>query len=161
MAKEKAEKGGLKRRNADGSTGRVVKKTPNKMNLVKPRRLPAESQGFGNAGTLVLPSDVSGITLELRAAMLKIASRIGEDKANLTLLDETYAVLRKHVEARAEQNKGMGTRTMRRRTLQPVGAPVAQEEASEETEEVVIKKKPNKDNSKKRTVTKKTKPKGK
>ncbi len=154
MAKEKAtEKNVLKRRNADGTSKRVAKRVPNKMNLVKPKRLSTESTGVGNSGALVMPTDKVGLTVELRAAMLKIASRIGSDEDNLALLDGTYEVLRAHVGARAEQNVENGTRVLRKRSDRILEASMDAGEAVELVDKVVTTK--NKKTGKKKRTTRK------
>lgn len=93
----------LKIRRADEQEVRLVNK-PRKMNLVKPRRIPNKTSDYSNSSLLVFPTDVKGLTRETKAAIIKAASKIGKDEANLKLFKDTLAILVKHVEARFEQN---------------------------------------------------------
>lgn len=58
-----------------------------------------------NSGTLVLPTDKFGLTLDLRKAMLDVASRVGSDEAKAKLVMDTLKVLVEHMEARLSDNK--------------------------------------------------------
>jgi len=100
--------GTLKRRNSDGTTARVVKKRPNKMNLVKPKRMASPGTDQANPSNLVFPTDVFGLTTELRKAVIKAAAKVGTDKEKVELVEETIRVLRVHLQSVHKANVANG-----------------------------------------------------
>lgn len=73
---------------------------------VRPKRK-EQPKGTANSGLLVFPTDRLGITSELKAAMKKVARRVGTDKDTLELVDDTLAILRKHVHDTFKQNNSI------------------------------------------------------
>lgn len=60
---------------------------------------------FVNPTTLSFPTDVYGMTKDLRKDMLTISSRIKGDEAKLQLLKDTLSLCMKHVMARFAEEK--------------------------------------------------------
>lgn len=94
---------GLKIRRQTADAVKVVNK-PRKMNLVKPKRQAEKTLDMANSSLLVFPTDRFGITAELKASMIRAASKVGTDKEALKLIDDTLRILRGHVQARYNQN---------------------------------------------------------
>lgn len=108
MSKEKQNKletysSTLKRRSSEVEEVKIVNK-PRKMNLVKPKRIPAKINDYANSALLVFPTDSLGVTTELKAALIRAGSKIGKDKAALALVEEVLSIGVKHIHARFEQN---------------------------------------------------------
>jgi hypothetical protein len=93
----------LKVRRSTDKGVKIVNK-PRKMKLVKPTRLPKNTDNFANSAMLVFPTDTQGITTEMRSSLIRAASRIGKDEKNMDLFMDTLDILVKHVEARFKQN---------------------------------------------------------
>lgn len=166
MAKDEANEANektLKRRNSDGSTQRVVKKKPVKMNLVKPKRVEMPGTDLANPSNLVFPTDRFGLTTDIRKAVISAARKVGGDAAKVKLIEETLHVLRKHVQASHKSNVNNGG--LKRRTLggavESTGTTSKEEEGTQEASEgetEVVETVTNKDNTKKRKkATKKAK----
>ena len=58
-----------------------------------------------NSSLLVFPTDVYGITSDLKKACIKIGSKIGAQPEKLTLVKEVLDICLQHIEAKYEQNK--------------------------------------------------------
>lgn len=149
---------GLKVRRSEGPETPVVNK-PRKMNLVKPKRLPAKTDEFANSAMLVFPTDRMGIATGVKAELIRAASRVGGDEDTLAILKETVEIGMKHVEARMKQNQELPKLKQRVNTKNPEeDAPADAEPAGTpsetETKDEVKEKTPTK-------AKKKTKAKGK
>lgn len=163
MAKDEANEKTLKRRNSDGSTQRVVKKKPVKMNLVKPKRMEMPGTDPANPSNLVFPTDRFGLTTEIRKAVIAATRKVGGDKEKVVLIEETLRVLRGHVQAAHKSTVSRGG--LKRRTLggevESTDTTSKEEESTQEASEgetEVVETVTNKDNTKKRKkTTKKTK----
>lgn len=160
MAKKEKEKlknvdGSARRRNADGTLGPAIKRKPNKMNLVKPKRVEPQSTNKANPVSLVFPTDRFGLTTDIRSAVIAAVAKVGADKAKADLISDTIAVLLEHLEAVKETAQPRAV--LKRRTLEVAtestettdedgkGTPEA---STDETEVVTVK---TKDGKKKRS----------
>lgn len=130
--KVETNKSGLKRRRVQVAD-KVIKK-PLPVSMVKPKRKASESNPV-SSGSLVFPTDKLGLTVELKAAMIKVASRIGHDEKNMQLVGETLEVLMSHVAARFKQNCENGTRVLKRRSDRIAEAMAAKEAEKAEKKE--------------------------
>lgn len=148
MAKDEAKEKTLKRRNADGSVQRVVKKKPVKMNLVKPKRMETPGTDPANPSNLVFPTDRFGLTTEIRKAVISATRKVGGDKDKVALIEETLRVLRGHVQATYKSTVSRGG--LKRRTLEGTTESTdttskeeegTQEASTDETEVVTVKTK--------------------
>lgn len=158
MAKDEAKEQTLKRRNADGSVQRVVKKKPLKMNLVKPKRVETPGTDLANPSNLVFPTDRFGLTTDIRKAVISATRRVNGDKVKLKLIEDTLAILSEH--AKESHKSTVSSSGLKRRTLEvdtkstdttkKVEEPT-KEASKDETEVVTVK---TKGGQNKRTKTK-------
>jgi len=116
---------GLKVRRSD--TVAKVARTPRKMALVAPRRMSEVGESFANSALLVFPTDRLGLTTEVKASLIRAASKVGTDERSLKLLNDTLEILVKHVEARFKENKTGVTLKQRVNTRSPEDAEAALE----------------------------------
>jgi len=135
--KQEVNREGLKRRRVNANDA-VVKK-PLSIRMVKPRKMKQKAD-FGSAGTLVFPTDKAGLTVDLKKAMLNIATRIGNDSKNMDILVNTLKVLMEHIEYRAKQNVEVGVRTLRKRSDVIAEAQAKPQEEEQEVAKDPVKK---------------------
>ena len=135
MSKEKEinpteNRNGLKIRRAEAP--KQKSKQVKRPKSIRPKRK-EQKKGTANSGLLVFPTDRLGITSELKAAMKKVARRVGTDKDTLELVDDTLAILRKHVHDAFKQNNSIVK--LKRRGDVDVSEVQEDQEASKTSEE--------------------------